>query len=468
MTSTPCDKCSACEEIDEGRFVDLIEVDAASRTKVDDTRELLDNVQYTPTRGRYKVYLIDEVHMLSRHSFNALLKTLEEPPPHVKFLLATTDPQRLPVTVLSRCLQFNLKRLTLDLIGGQLGKICQAESFEHDEEALTLLARAADGSMRDGLSLLDQAVAFGGGKATRDDVLTMLGTVDRRQVFKVLEQLARGDAKAMLDVVAEMDSYSPDYEGVLSDMASLLQRAAMVTAVPDSVGEETLDGDAIRKVAASMSAEDLQLYYQISITGRRDLALAPDPRAGFEMTLLRMLAFRPSSASDRPPAAQTQPSAVSTPPVASTAPAPAAPRTAPSPVPRATPAVAPDASDWPGLFDALPVQGAARNLAANCLLRTLNGSRVILALDPEHEHLLTPAQRERLAAAFSKHLGAEVSLSIEVEALDGETPSQRNQRNEAAQNDAAMASLENDPNVQAFKDTFGATVESQSVKRLDS
>ncbi|MFK8017221.1 MAG: DNA polymerase III subunit gamma/tau [Gammaproteobacteria bacterium] len=475
MTSTPCDKCSACEEIDEGRFVDLIEVDAASRTKVDDTRELLDNVQYTPTRGRFKVYLIDEVHMLSRHSFNALLKTLEEPPPHVKFLLATTDPQRLPVTVLSRCLQFNLKRLTLDLIGGQLRRICEAESFDNDEEALTLLARAADGSMRDGLSLLDQAVAFGGGSVRRDDVLTMLGTVDRRQVFKVLEKLALGDAKQLMDVVAQMDAFSPDYEGVLADMASLLQRAAMVSAVPDSIGEETLDGDAIRKVAASMSPEDLQLYYQIGITGRRDLALAPDPRAGFEMTLLRMLAFRPAGAGDRAPMAaatapQSKPSLSGqsqAPPSTSTESAPTS-AAEPAPPASATPPVVAGACDWHTLFDALPVQGAARNLAANCLLGAINGSRVALTLDPEHEHLMTPAQRERLAAAFSTHLGVDATLSIEVEPLTGETPAQRDSRMESASNAAAIASIENDPNVQAFKEAFGATVESQSVKRLDS
>jgi DNA polymerase-3 subunit gamma/tau len=498
MTSTPCDDCSACREIDDGRFVDLIEVDAASRTKVDDTRELLDNVQYTPTRGRFKVYLIDEVHMLSRHSFNALLKTLEEPPPHVKFLLATTDPQRLPVTVLSRCLQFNLKRLTLDLIGGQLRRICEAEKFEHDEEALTLLARAADGSMRDGLSLLDQAVAYSDGKVHRDEVLTMLGTVDRRQVFKLLAELARGDAQALMAVVADMDAYSPDYEGVLADMASLLQRAALVSAVPAAASSEMLDGEAIARVAASMSAEDLQLYYQIAITARRDLALAPDPRAGFEMTLLRMLAFRPAGAGDRPDpasgdaatAAQAGPGATpqqaaapSTSPAAARAAAPRpavaaqpekqvqAPTTASSPAPAPAPsarAVTSDgAQDWFALFDQLPVQGAARNLAANCLLLSQSAKHVALALDPEHEHLMTKSQREKLAAGFRILFGDDVAMTIEVAAGDGETPAQRDQRLEAASNDAAIQSLESDPNVKAFKETFGAVVESQSVKRLD-
>jgi DNA polymerase-3 subunit gamma/tau len=446
-------------------------VDAASRTKVDDTRELLDNVQYTPTRGRFKVYLIDEVHMLSRHSFNALLKTLEEPPPHVKFLLATTDPQRLPVTVLSRCLQFNLKRLTLDLISGQLKKICESEPFEHDDEALALLARAADGSMRDSLSLLDQAVAFGGGNVHRDEVLTMLGTVDRRQVFKLLEALAQNDAPALMAVVADMDAYAPDYAGVLADMASLLQRAALVHAVPDALGEEALDADAIRAVSASMSAEDLQLYYQIAITGRRDLAMAPDPRAGFEMSLLRMLAFRPASAGDR--AAQAPaPAAVSAPatPAKSTAPPPSSPaQTSPAAAPAApaAPAVPVAADDWHRWFDALPVQGAARNLAANCLLASRSDTHVSLTLDPEHEHLNTPSQREKLGAAFSELLGQAATLSIEVVAGEGETPAQRDLRQEAAQKSAAIASLEDDPNVQAFKEMFGATVQSGSVKRLD-
>lgn len=423
--------------------------------------------------------------MLSRHSFNALLKTLEEPPPHVKFLLATTDPQRLPVTVLSRCLQFNLKRLTLELISGQLKKICETEPFAHDDEALALLARAADGSMRDSLSLLDQAVAFGGGNVHRDEVLTMLGTVDRRQVFKLLEALARSDAAGLMSVVADMDAYAPDYAGVLADMASLLQRAALIRAVPDALGEEALDADAIRAISASMSAEDLQLYYQIAITGRRDLAMAPDPRAGFEMTLLRMLAFRPAAAGDvvaAPPVAAAAPPPA---PAAASKPAPVAPaqpsQTAPAPKPEPVaaaptapaPAQAPPAapsaaaSAWHTLFDSLPIQGAARNLAANCLLVTRTDSHVALTLDPEHEHLSTPSQREKLSAAFSELLGQTATLTIEVATGDGETPAQRDVRIEAAQNSAAIQSLEDDPNVQAFKEMFGATVESGSVKRLD-
>ncbi|MEM9056686.1 MAG: DNA polymerase III subunit gamma/tau, partial [Pseudomonadota bacterium] len=308
VSSVPCGECAACREIDEGRFVDLIEVDAASRTKVDDTRELLDNVQYTPTRGRYKVYLIDEVHMLSRHSFNALLKTLEEPPPHVKFLLATTDPQKLPVTVLSRCLQFNLKRLPVALIAERLREITAAEDVPAEAAGIGLLARAADGSMRDGLSLLDQTIAFGGGRVHEAEVREMLGTIDKKHVLRLLDALARQDGVALLGEVASMDEQGPDYAAVLDDMAALLQRAAVARLVPDAVDEAHEDHEAIAQVAKAIGDEDLQLYYQIAITGRRDLTLAPDARGGFEMVLLRMLAFRPASADAAPrPAPATAP-----------------------------------------------------------------------------------------------------------------------------------------------------------------
>src|SRR5688500_13498479 len=291
MTATPCGVCSACREIDEGRFVDLIEVDAASRTKVDDTRELLDNVQYAPARGRYKVYLIDEVHMLSTHSFNALLKTLEEPPPHVKFLLATTDPQKLPVTVLSRCLQFNLKRFPPGMIFKRLSYICEQENIAFEADALRLVARAAEGSMRDALSLLDQVLAFGGGKLTAEDTRTMLGSLDRTQVFAIAEALSARDARKVLEHVNELDEHAPDYREVLAELAALLQKVALLQAVPDMQLDESEDVEAYKKLAAAITPEDAQLFYQIAIVGRRDLELAPDTRGGFEMVLLRMLAF---------------------------------------------------------------------------------------------------------------------------------------------------------------------------------
>lgn len=296
VSSEPCGVCSACREIDEGRFVDLIEVDAASRTKVEDTRELLDNVQYAPSRGRFKVYLIDEVHMLSSHSFNALLKTLEEPPEHVKFLLATTDPQKLPVTILSRCLQFSLKNMPPERVVEHLRHVLTDEAVPFDDESLWLLGRAADGSMRDGLSLTDQAIAFGNGTLAANQVRTMLGTIDHGQVFGLLEALAAHDAKALLAAVAELAEQGADFSGVLAELISTLQRLAIAQVLPEGVDNSQGDRDRVIDLAGRMSAADVQLFYQLALHGRRDLPLSPDPRGGFEMSLLRMLAFRPAAA----------------------------------------------------------------------------------------------------------------------------------------------------------------------------
>lgn len=298
VTAEPCGHCSACREIDEGRFVDLIEVDAASRTKVEDTRELLENVQYAPTRGRYKVYLIDEVHMLSTHSFNALLKTLEEPPPHVKFLLATTDPQKLPVTILSRCLQFALKRLPTALISEHLAQIIEAEGIPGEPAALAAIARAGDGSMRDALSLLDQAIAYGGGRVGAADAASMLGAIDRQHVIHLASALAQGAADTLLEAIATLDREAPDYDAVLADLLSLLQRVAQQQVLPGSACDDWFDLTTLQALAKSFTAEDVQLCYQIGLHGRRDLPLAPEPRGGFEMTLLRMLCFRPASLTD--------------------------------------------------------------------------------------------------------------------------------------------------------------------------
>lgn len=300
ISSTPCGTCSVCREIDEGRFVDLIEVDAASRTKVEDTRELLENVQYAPSRGRYKVYLIDEVHMLSTHSFNALLKTLEEPPPHVKFLLATTDPQKLPVTILSRCLQFSLKNMPPERVVEHLTHVLTAESIPFEEDALWLLGRAADGSMRDAMSLTDQAIAFGEGKVLAADVRSMLGTLDHGQVYGVLHALLEGDARALLEAVRHLAEQGPDWNGVLSEMLNVLHRVAIAQALPEAVDNGQGDRDKVLALAQALPAEDVQFYYQMGLIGRRDLPLAPDPRGGFEMVLLRMLAFRPADADGAP------------------------------------------------------------------------------------------------------------------------------------------------------------------------
>lgn len=300
VTSEPCGVCSACTEIAEGRFVDLIEVDAASRTKVEDTRELLDNVQYLPSRGRYKVYLIDEVHMLSSSSFNALLKTLEEPPEHVKFLLATTDPQKLPVTVLSRCLQFNLKNMSPERIVGHLGFVLDQEKIPYEEAALWQLARAADGSMRDSLSLTDQAIAFGCGKIASADVASMLGTIDYQLIAQVMQGLIDGDGRALLQAVAAFAEHAPDYFGALGDLVTLLHRLAIAQALPDAVDNSFGDRNQILHFSMQLTPEDVQLFYQTALIGRRDMHLSPDPRAGFEMTLLRMLAFKPQGLADLP------------------------------------------------------------------------------------------------------------------------------------------------------------------------
>jgi DNA polymerase-3 subunit gamma/tau len=300
ISSTPCGVCSICKEIDEGRFIDLIEVDAASRTKVEDTRELLDNVQYAPSRGRFKVYLIDEVHMLSTHSFNALLKTLEEPPPHVKFLLATTDPQKLPVTILSRCLQFSLKNMPSERVVEHLTHVLGVEEVPFEVDALWLLGRAADGSMRDAMSLTDQAIAFGEGKVLAADVRAMLGTLDHGQVYGVLQALLEGDARGLIEAVRHLAEQGPDWAGVLAEILNVLHRVAIAQALPEAVDNGQGDRDRVLALAQALPAEDVQFYYQMGLIGRRDLPLAPEPRSGFEMVLLRMLAFRPEGSAPPP------------------------------------------------------------------------------------------------------------------------------------------------------------------------
>lgn len=377
ITSTPCGECSVCREIDEGRFVDLIEIDAASRTKVEDTRELLDNVQYAPSRGRFKVYLIDEVHMLSSHSFNALLKTLEEPPPYVKFILATTDPQKLPATILSRCLQFSLKNMTPERVVEHLSHVLSVENVPFEDDALWLLGRAADGSMRDAMSLTDQAIAFGEGKVLAADVRAMLGTLDHGQVFDLLHALIQGDAKALLEAVRHLAEQGPDWNGVLSEILNVFHRVAIAQALPEGVDNGHGDRDRVLALAQAMPAEDVQFYYQMGLIGRRDLPLAPDPRGGFEMVLLRMLAFRPADTGDAPSqplkpvgisqatvdSAQAVATAAALTPVATPVPEPVAvpePQVVPPPTPAPAPVVEPRAPvvaevDLPWNEPAVPV-----------------------------------------------------------------------------------------------------------------
>jgi len=465
ITAEPCGRCSACREIDEGRFIDLIEVDAASKTKVDDTRELLDNVQYTPARGRFKIYLIDEVHMLSRHSFNALLKTLEEPPPHVKFLLATTDPQKLPATVLSRCLQFNLKRLTPRLIKDRLQHICEAESIGADPASLSMIARAADGSLRDALSLLDQAIAYCGGNLQPDSVATMLGTIAREYVTTLLGLLADGDAPGLIGAIATIDEQFPDYGRLLDDLARLLQRVAVYQAVGATDSDDDLAEGEIAGFAERISAEDVQLFYQTALIGRRDLDLAPDPRSGVEMTLLRMLAFQPQRRSE-----SAQPARGA---------AVAAPRPGPSTAePGTLKAVEPPKAegrfsdpqwpaDWGQVIGTLDLTGASKLLAANCAWLRRDDDTLYLVLDRRSESLLTRQRQQAIAEALSARFGMPLKVDISVAASAGETPIQEQARRSDEKLEAARESLEADPNVKALKDMFGAELNPDSIEPLE-
>ncbi|HEV2111296.1 MAG TPA: DNA polymerase III subunit gamma/tau, partial [Gammaproteobacteria bacterium] len=481
VTSTPCGKCSACLEIDAGRFVDLIEVDAASRTGVDDTRELLDNVQYAPTRGRYKVYLIDEVHMLSKSAFNALLKTLEEPPPHVKFLLATTDPQKIPVTVLSRCLQFNLKRLPERLIGGRLTHIMEAEKIPFEAPAVGLLAHAADGSLRDALSLLDQAIAFGGGEVKDADVRSMLGTIERTHVRALLEAVAARNGAAALAAVARLDERAPDYALVLDDLAAMLQRVAVAQAVPQAAGEFD-EAETIKALAARMDAADVQVCYQIALLGRRDLMLAPAPRAGFEMTLLRMLAFQPGEPA--PAAVGSGNQTVRGGPSSPDVPVRSLGHSAASPMPAAQPdrhatgmsvntPVSPPTTqaaqpwrepDWPRLVESLGLRGAGQQLAANCAYRRREGAILYLEIDPSHMHMATDQLTGRLEEALSRRYGETLKVRIQAGAGALLTPAVLDAQREAERLEAARNAIAADPRVRELCETFGTQVNPELVK----
>lgn len=491
VTSNPCGVCSACTEIDEGRFIDLIEVDAASRTKVEDTRELLENVQYAPTRGRYKVYLIDEVHMLSTHSFNALLKTLEEPPPHVKFLLATTDPQKLPVTILSRCLQFNLKRMSPEMIAGHLENVLKAEEVEYDNMALLQIADGADGSMRDALSLLDQAIAFGGGSLKDEEVRTMLGTIDRSYVFRLLQALASHDAQALLDNIQGLAQMGIDFTSVLSELISQLHKVALAQVAPKAL-DQMPDEHTLKDLASEISPEDVQLYYQIGITGRRDLPFAPDLRSGFEMIMLRMLAFRPvlvsSNATNPQPVSGQAPAPISgggrtsqaATPQNQAQPANPAPaqQEAPAPTAAPSPSAAPSSSQmqpsgagrngsWHEIVSQLGLRGMAQQLAVNSVLTSREGDLMNLTLSQQHSSLRSPAMEQRLQEALSNYLGQPIRLNYSVGELSEETPAHMEQRAAEDRQQAAVNTIQNDPNVQHIRDTFGGEVITDSIQPVD-
>jgi DNA polymerase-3 subunit gamma/tau len=492
-SADPCGECAVCTAVDQGRFVDLLEIDAASNTGVDDVREVIENAQYAPARGRFKVYLVDEVHMLSKPAFNALLKTLEEPPPHVKFLLATTDPQKLPVTVLSRCLKFNLKRLLPEQISGQMRHILGAENIAYEDAAIAELARGADGSLRDGLSLLDQAIAYGGGSLRVDDVRAMLGSVARGQVLGLLQALAAGDGDTLMAECTRIASFSPDFGGVLDDLASVLHRIQLIQLVPGYRPEENGNDDsALVDLAQQLAPEDVQLYYQIATSGRRDLALAPDARTGFEMAMLRMLAFRPADAggapAERPSAGAVARAATPPPrtaaPVANerrpmvsaaepspvrAAPAPVAAPVAAAPAPRAPVAVdARGLPHWESLIEQANLRGPLGQLAQNAVLRDREGHTLVLALQPMHMHLAVEPMIGQMEERVGQALGERIKLRfVEEHGAAGQTPAARAATARVAAQSAAEQAIEEDPLVQSLKREFGARVVPQSIKPFE-
>ena len=488
VSSAPCGECGACQEIRDNRFVDLIEVDAASRTGVADTRELLENAQYMPTRGRYKVYLIDEVHMLSNAAFNALLKTLEEPPPHVIFLLATTEAKKVPVTVLSRCLQFQLKNISAADIQSYLAGVLTAENVDHEADALTTIARSARGSMRDALSITDQAIAFGQGALQADAVSEMLGVVGRDEVAGLLDALRGGHAETVMRVTAEFADRAVDFSALLTDLLAELHRLAVEAALSNS------------DAAGGFSSEALHLYYQIALIGFRDLQIAPDPRAGAEMTLLRMLAFSPNERSDVPSASggegagesSSSPSKTSSKASSGDAPASAAgatglarvePPLSPAPQRQAKPAPEPQIeavaavaaaspvqpiararlpdtmAHWYDWVDAAPVQGVAKMLLDHSVLEKEAGDELVVVLDDRHDTLLNDAQLRTMEEALSEVLGRSIRLSLQTGAPSFETPAERNQRLKEERQQEAEEAIHSDETVQALLRDFGGQVQ---------
>jgi len=458
ITSTPCGTCTSCVEIDGGRFVDLIEVDAATNTRVDEMRQLLENAAYSPTRGRFKVYVIDEVHMLSNSAFNAMLKTLEEPPEHIKFILATTDPQKIPVTVLSRCLQFNLKQMPQGHIVEHLTRILSAENIPGEEGALRHLAKAAAGSMRDALSLLDQAIAHGAGRVEEAGVRDMLGTVGDDYLYALLDALAADDAAALLAVADRMEARSLSFESTLQELATLFHRIALLQFAPSALTDEA-EIARLQPYAAVFEAEFLQLCYQIAIHGRDELGLAPDEYAGFTMALLRLLAFGPDS---RPAAGDLRPTAQRPAPAAANPAAAAARRTEPA-VANAAASASAD-NDWHALMARLPLAGMARQLAAHCELAEQGPEHITLRLPPAHKHLMGRAQQEKLQAELQAHFARPLKLNILLEDAASETPAQRARHVQRERQEQAIAAIEGDSFVREVVDMFDATIDESTIK----
>ena len=482
ITAIPCGECSACKEIDSGRFVDLIELDAASNTQVDNMRELLEGALYAPTSGRFKVYIIDEVHMLSKSAFNAMLKTLEEPPAHVKFILATTDPQKIPVTVLSRCLQFNLKQLPPALIVTHLQHVLEQENIEFEQGAINLVARAAQGSMRDALSLMDQAIAFSAGKIEESEMRTMLGAMDQGCLFELLTSLLEKNGAALLEVADNMASRSVAFDSALQELASLLHRIALAQTVPQAIADDEPERARLLALADACAPEDVQLFYQIAIHGRAEIDLAPDEYAGFTMTLLRMLAFAPSR-SDTPaqicavigeqraaPIARPQSIA----PDSTVVQVPVAPvqiEAAPPAAVRPKVSVAAKESgeqpDWTELLALLGLQGMAQQLAKHCVLESVAEHQVVLRLAQEHKHLQTRMASENLQSALNEYFGRPVKLSIVFGKIAVATPAKIEHQTRQVRQQQATVSIEEDAFVVAAQVEFDANVVADSIKPIE-
>jgi DNA polymerase III subunit gamma/tau len=487
ISAEPCGKCSSCIEIDSGRFVDLLEVDAATNTRVDEMRQLLENAVYAPTRGRYKVYVIDEVHMLSNSAFNAMLKTLEEPPEHVKFILATTDPQKIPVTVLSRCLQFNLKQMPPPAISGHLTRILEAEAVPFEPAALNLLARSAAGSMRDALSLLDQAIAHGSGRVEETQVREMLGTVDLDYLFDLLDALIANDAVRTLSIADVMAGRSLSFDSALQELANLLTRIQVAQLAPTAIADDLPERDRLLAVAAQMPAEYVQLAYQIAIHGRQELALAPDEYAGFVMTLLRLLAFLPEGVDGHkavpvrsagrpvavPPVAPVKAQARETQRVPSPAPTEKNTSAELSPPPVEIRSAGPSSAtgsapstDWHQIQPALSLGGMARELAQHCELRALEDGLVVLRLSPVHRHLQMKPAQDKLQQALSEHFGRALQLRIELAETETATPAATAQRVREEKQEGAVAAIEQDGFVRDVIELFDAQLIESSIKPI--
>ena len=450
VTPDPCGKCSACTEIDAGRFVDLLEVDAATNTRVDEMRQLLDTAQYAPTRGRYKVYVIDEVHMLSNSAFNAMLKTLEEPPEHLKFILATTDPQKIPVTVLSRCLQFNLKQMPRSAIAAHLEQLLRAEGIEFEAAALPLIGRAASGSMRDALSLLDQAIAHGAGRVAADDVREMLGAIDETYLLRLLEAVVGDRAADVMSIAADMQARSLSFDTALADLAGLLLRVALAQAVPGALEEDLPERERILGLAEHLDPETVQLQYEIALQGRDELSLAPDEHAGFVMTLLRMLAFRPENFAAAEKALPEKPASGA------------------APGRRTKPAAATTQPDeeafWPNLVRQLQITGAARELARNAELARHEGSAFELVVPKSKSYLAEKAYQEKLRAALEQHLGTRATVKVGVGETKGlSTAAIEAGEREVRQTEATRA-VQADPFVQDLVKLCDAKVIDSSIR----